>query len=60
MQNALSLAVPVTGIAEAVFARGLSSEADLREEAAKQGFNGPDGNLNLTEDEKKALSLIHI
>ena len=55
MQTALSLAVPVTGIAEAVFARGLSSEADLREEAAKQGFNGPDGNLNLTDDEKKAF-----
>lgn len=35
--------------------RGLSSEADLREEAAKQGFNGPDGNLNLTDDEKKAF-----
>ena len=33
VQTALSLAVPVTGIAEAVFARGLSSEADLREEA---------------------------
>ena len=56
VQTALSLAVPVTGIAEAVFARGLSSEADLREEAAKQGFNGPDGNLNLTDDEKKASS----
>ena len=55
VQTALSLAVPVTGIAEAVFARGLSSEADLREEAAKQGFNGPDGNLNLTDDEKKAF-----
>lgn len=55
VQTALSLAVPVTGIAEAVFARGLSSEADLREEAAKQGFNGPDGKLNLTDDEKKAF-----
>ena len=40
VQTALSLAVPVTGIAEAVFARGLSSEADLREEAQKQGFAG--------------------
>lgn len=55
MQTALSLAVPVTGIAEAVFARGLSSEADLREEAQKQGFAGPDGKLNLNDDEKKAF-----
>ena len=53
--TALSLAVPVTGIAEAVFARGLSSEADLREEAQKQGFAGPDGKLNLNDDEKKAF-----
>ena len=51
VQTALSLAVPVTGIAEAVFARGLSSEADLREEAQKQGFAGPDGKLNLNDDE---------
>ena len=49
------VAVPVTGIAEAVFARGLSSEADLREEAQKQGFAGPDGKLNLNDDEKKAF-----
>ena len=55
VQTALSLAVPVTGIAEAVFARGLSSEADLREEAQKQGFAGPDGKLNLNDDEKKAF-----
>mgnify|MGYP000157010993 CR=1 FL=1 len=55
VQTALSLAVPVTGIAEAVFARGLSSEADLRDEAQKQGFAGPDGKLNLNDDEKKAF-----
>ena len=55
VQTALSLAVPVTGIAEAVFARGLSSEADLREEAQKQGFAGPDGKLNLNDDEKKVF-----
>ena len=41
VQTALSLAVPVTGIAEAVFARGLSSEADLREEAAEAGLRRP-------------------
>ena len=41
VQTALSLAVPVTGIAEAVFARGLSSEADLREEAQKQASPAP-------------------
>ncbi len=55
VQTALMLGVPVTGIAEAVFARGLSSEADLREEAQKQGFAGPDGKLNLNDDEKKAF-----
>ena len=55
VQTALSLAVPVTGIAEAVFARGLSSEADLREEAQKQGFAGPNGELNLNSEEKKAF-----
>ena len=55
VQTALSLAVPVTGIAEAVFARGLSSEADLREEAQKQGFAGPSGELNLNDEEKKAF-----
>ena len=38
-----------------MFARGLSSEADLREEAQKQGFAGPDGKLNLNDDEKKAF-----
>ena len=55
VQTALSLAVPVTGIAEAVFARGLSSEADLREEAQKQGFAGPNGELDLNDEEKKAF-----
>ena len=36
VQSALDLAVPVTGIAEAVFARGLSGQAELRAEAQKQ------------------------
>jgi 6-phosphogluconate dehydrogenase len=39
VQTALDLAVPVTGIAEAVFARGLSSQLDQR--AAAQGLPGP-------------------
>ncbi|MEZ5164793.1 MAG: hypothetical protein R2683_03920 [Bifidobacterium adolescentis] len=54
VQTALSLAVPVTGIAEAVFARGLSSEADLRE-SPEAGLLWPDGKLNLNDDEKKAF-----
>jgi 6-phosphogluconate dehydrogenase len=39
VQTALDLAVPVTGIAEAVFARGLSSQLEQR--AAAQGLPGP-------------------
>jgi len=39
VQTALDLAVPVTGIAEAVFARGLSSQLDQR--AAATGLPGP-------------------
>jgi 6-phosphogluconate dehydrogenase len=39
VQTALDLAVPVTGIAEAVFARGLSSQLDQR--AAAQRLPGP-------------------
>ncbi|MFT9111807.1 MAG: NADP-dependent phosphogluconate dehydrogenase [Bifidobacterium psychraerophilum] len=42
VQTALSLGTPVTGIGEAVFARGLSSEAALRDEAASKGLEGPD------------------
>lgn len=42
VQTALSLGVPVTGIGEAVFARGLSSEADLRAEAQDKGLAGPE------------------
>ncbi|MBN9608084.1 MAG: phosphogluconate dehydrogenase (NADP(+)-dependent, decarboxylating) [Actinobacteria bacterium 69-20] len=40
VQTALDLTVPVTGIAEAVFARGLSSQAGQR--AACSGLPGPD------------------
>ncbi len=39
VQIALDLGIPVTGIAEAVFARSLSGDADLRE--AAQGLPGP-------------------
>lgn len=42
VQTALSLGVPVTGIGEAVFARGLSSEADLRLEAQHNELAGPE------------------
>ncbi|MET7936362.1 NADP-dependent phosphogluconate dehydrogenase [Streptomyces sp. NPDC005322] len=41
VQTALDLGVPVSGIAEAVFARSLSGHADLRE--AAQGLPGPSG-----------------
>ena len=41
VQTALSLAVPVTGIAEAVFARGLSSRVEQRAEAAGKHLAGP-------------------
>ena len=40
VQTALDLGVPVDGIAEATFARGLSGHADLR--AAARGLAGPD------------------
>lgn len=42
VQTALSLGVPVTGIGEAVFARGLSSQADLRAEAQTVDMAGPE------------------
>ena len=41
VQTALDLAVPVTGIGEAVFARGLSSSPELRSQAAQEGLKGP-------------------
>lgn len=42
VQTALDLGVPVSGIAEAVFARGLSSDTDQRVAAAGK-LAGPDG-----------------
>lgn len=41
VQTALELGVPVTGIAEAVFSRGLSSSPELREEAQAKLLGGP-------------------
>lgn len=55
VQTALMLGVPVTGIAEAVFARGLSSETELRDEAAKRHFAGPQALIELGDDERKAF-----
>ena len=48
VQSALDLAVPVTGIAEAVFARAASSSPELRA-AAQAALQGPDGTIN-TDD----------
>jgi 6-phosphogluconate dehydrogenase len=60
VQIALDLGVPVSGIAEAVFARSLSGSAELR--AAAQGLPGPRGGSldaaardTLVDDVEKAL-----
>jgi 6-phosphogluconate dehydrogenase len=56
VQDALDLGVPVSGIAEAVFARSLSGHADLR--AAARGLAGPvaDGSAqDLTDHIEQAL-----
>lgn len=55
VQTALSLATPVTGIAEAVFARGLSSQTAQREGAAKQDLKGPDGALHVAAGDRDAF-----
>ena len=47
VQTALDLGVPVSGIAEAVFARGLSSLDDQRAAAQKAGLPGPSGSFAL-------------
>ena len=51
VQTALELGVPVSGIAEAVFARSLSGHADLRE--AARGLAGPTASPLSTEDAKR-------
>ena len=47
VQEALDLGVPVSGIAEAVFARSLSGHADLR--AAARGLPGPQPTVQVSE-----------
>ncbi|MEV0146970.1 MULTISPECIES: NADP-dependent phosphogluconate dehydrogenase [unclassified Nonomuraea] len=57
VQSALDLGVPVTGIAEAVFARALSGHPEQR--AAARGLEGPKlsgvGGRELVEDVRQAL-----
>ncbi|WP_026645035.1 NADP-dependent phosphogluconate dehydrogenase [Bifidobacterium sp. AGR2158] len=55
VQTALELGVPVTGIAEAVFARGLSDQTALREKAQADPFHGPDGHIELGVETREAF-----
>jgi 6-phosphogluconate dehydrogenase len=60
VQAALDLGVPVSGIAESVFARALSGGADVRKAAADAGLPGPSANAqghggNLQDDVEQAL-----
>ncbi|GAA2486383.1 NADP-dependent phosphogluconate dehydrogenase [Winogradskya humida] len=58
VQSALDLGVPVSGIAEAVFARALSGGADVRSAAAKAGLPGPTASTvggDLQADVEQAL-----
>ncbi|WP_314688810.1 NADP-dependent phosphogluconate dehydrogenase [uncultured Bifidobacterium sp.] len=55
VQTALSLAVPVTGIAEAVFARGLSSQSDQRDAAAQAKLAGPEQRIGVSEADREAF-----
>ena len=61
VQTALDLGVPVSGIAEAVFARGLSSQGQQRAAAQAAGLPGPDGGWQIddvdsfVEDVRQAL-----
>jgi 6-phosphogluconate dehydrogenase len=60
VQAALDLGVPVSGIAESVFARALSGGADVREAAATAGLPGPASNAavhagDLVADVEQAL-----
>ncbi|WP_433824868.1 NADP-dependent phosphogluconate dehydrogenase [Actinoplanes sp. CA-015351] len=47
VQAALDLGVPVSGIAESVFARALSGGADVRDAAASAGLPGPGASAGL-------------
>ena len=53
VQTALSLGVPVSGIAEATFARSLSSHPEQRAVAAS--LPGPDGDFSVAADEVEAF-----
>ncbi|MFC6085209.1 NADP-dependent phosphogluconate dehydrogenase [Sphaerisporangium aureirubrum] len=56
VQTALDLGVPVTGIAEAVFARSISGHADMR--AVARGLSGPSGaelGSSFADDVEQAL-----
>jgi 6-phosphogluconate dehydrogenase len=60
VQAALDLGVPVSGIAESVFARALSGDADVRKAAADAGLPGPSaaagaGGETLRDDVEQAL-----
>ncbi|MDF7664484.1 NADP-dependent phosphogluconate dehydrogenase [Bifidobacterium sp. ESL0763] len=56
VETALETGTPVTAIAEGVFARGLSSQTEVRDEAAKQNLTGPSGKLEFaSDDERKAF-----
>ena len=55
VQTALSLAVPVTGIAEAVFSRGLSGMSEQRAENARTPLTGPNGDLGIADADKAAF-----
>src|SRR6266550_3320830 len=50
VQSALDLGVPVSGIAEAVFARGLSAHAEQR--AAARDLRGPEPGWNVREPDQ--------
>jgi 6-phosphogluconate dehydrogenase len=60
VQSALDLGIPITGIAEATFARALSGHADQRE-AARSAFGGQAGSFDIpdrdafVEDVRRAL-----
>ncbi len=60
VQSALELGIPTTGIAEAVFARVVSSEAELRRTASEK-LTGPSGELSgdardsFVDDARQAL-----
>ncbi len=55
VQSALALAVPVNAIAEAVFARAISSHPDLRA-AAQAALEGPDRTLNDLGDRQQFVN----